>query len=178
MYTFKGWENNKINAFPSKRCISNEKTCYCYIFYNENHTNIPAHNLLIREFYLLKSILAYCGYSPTSPFFLLLSEHKHSDNATNLNSENARSRMVASLLGNIGIGTKKDESSTVCIWTAGFHHVMAHSRLVRVLKLMNHYFFNYFPNFFRLQQATDTGVHLHLLRGKGGWGIELRTLPP
>jgi hypothetical protein len=25
---------------------------------------------------LLKNILAYCGYSPTSPFFLLLSEHK------------------------------------------------------------------------------------------------------
>jgi len=24
---------------------------------------------------LLKNILAYCGYSPTSPFFLLLSEH-------------------------------------------------------------------------------------------------------
>ena len=36
----------------------------------------------IRKFYLLKKcILACCGYSPTSPFFLLLSEHKHSDNA-------------------------------------------------------------------------------------------------
>ena len=30
---------------------------------------------------LLKNILAYCGYSPTSPFFLLLSEHKQCDNA-------------------------------------------------------------------------------------------------
>jgi len=49
---------------------------------------------------LLKNILAYCGYSPTSPFFLLLSEHRHCDN-DNLNSENARSRMVASLQGSV-----------------------------------------------------------------------------
>jgi len=27
---------------------------------------------VIRKFYLLKNILAYCGYPPTSPFFLLL----------------------------------------------------------------------------------------------------------
>jgi len=32
---------------------------------------------------LLKNILAYCGYSPTSRFFVLLSEHKHCDNASN-----------------------------------------------------------------------------------------------
>jgi hypothetical protein len=42
-------------------------------------------------------ILPYCGYSSTSPFFLLLSENKHCDNAaTNSNSENAKSRMVVS----------------------------------------------------------------------------------
>jgi len=63
---------------------------------------------VIRKFYLLKNILAYCRYSPTSPFFLLLSEHKHCDNtATNSNSENARSRMVASLQGSLGMGTKE-----------------------------------------------------------------------
>jgi putative NADPH-quinone reductase len=63
-----------------------------------------------RKFYLLKNILAYCGYSPTSPFFFLLSEHKHCDNtATNSNSENARSRMVAILRGSVGMGTKEDE---------------------------------------------------------------------
>jgi len=50
-----------------------------------------------KEILFVKNILAYCGYSPTSPFFLLLSEHKHCYNATtNWNSENARSRMVAS----------------------------------------------------------------------------------
>jgi len=39
---------------------------------------------------------------------LSLSEHKHCDNAlTNSNSENARSRMVASLRGNVGTATKK-----------------------------------------------------------------------
>jgi len=76
---------------------------------------------------LLKNILAYCGYSLTSPFFLLLSEHKHCDNAaTNSNSENARSRMAASLRGSVGMGTREDESSTGCIWAAGFHHVTAH----------------------------------------------------
>jgi len=42
---------------------------------------------------MLKNILAYCGYLLTSPFFLLLSEHKHCDNsATNSNSKNTRSR--------------------------------------------------------------------------------------
>jgi len=46
----------------------------------------------------VKNILSYCGYSPTSPFFLLLSENKHCENAaTYSNSENARSRIVASL---------------------------------------------------------------------------------
>jgi len=60
--------------------------------------------------------------------------------ATNSNSENARSRMVASLRGNVGTGTKEDESSTGRVWAAGFHHVTARSRLARVLKLMNRLF--------------------------------------
>jgi len=38
------------------------------------------------------------------------------------------------------MGTKEDESSTGHIWAAGFYHVMAHSRLVHVLKLMNRLF--------------------------------------
>jgi len=38
MYSLKGRQNNKNHAFPSKRCISNEKNCYFYTFYNENHT--------------------------------------------------------------------------------------------------------------------------------------------
>jgi hypothetical protein len=37
----------------------------------------------------------------------------------------------------VGTGTKEDESSTVHVWAAGFHHVTARSRLARVLKLMN-----------------------------------------
>jgi hypothetical protein len=58
---------------------------------------------VVRKFYLLKNILAYCGYSPTSPFFLSLSDHKHCDNmAINLNSENARSRMVTNVQGSVG----------------------------------------------------------------------------
>jgi len=87
---------------------------------------------------LVKKILAYYGYSLTSPFFLLLFEHKHCNNAaTNSNSENARSRIVASLRGSVGMETKEDESSTGRVWAAGFHHVMARRRLALVLKLMN-----------------------------------------
>ena len=48
--------------------------------------------------------------------------------------------MVASLWGSVGKGTQEDESSTGCIWAAGFHHVTAHSRLARIFKLMNHLF--------------------------------------
>ena len=89
----------------------------------------------------VKEVLGYCGYSPTSPFFLLLSEHKHWDNAaTNSNSENARSRMGRSLRGSGGTGTKEDESSTGRVWAAIFHYVTAHSRLARDLKLMNRLF--------------------------------------
>ena len=81
-----------------------------------------------KKILFVKNILAYCGYSLISPFFLLLSEHKHCDNvATNSSSKNARSRMVASLQGSVGVGTKEDESSTGRVWAAGFHHVMAHS---------------------------------------------------
>ena len=87
---------------------------------------------------MLQNILACCVYSPTSPLFLLCCEHKHCDNAaTNLNSENARSRMVPSVRGSVGTETKKDESSTGRVWAAGFHHVTARSHLVRILKLMN-----------------------------------------
>jgi hypothetical protein len=61
-----------------------------------------------KNIFLLKNILSYWGYSPTSQFFLFLSEHKHCDNAaTNSNSENARSRMEASMLGSVGTGDKE-----------------------------------------------------------------------
>jgi hypothetical protein len=40
-------------------------------------------------------------------------------------------------------GAKEDDSSTGRVWAAGFHHVTALSRLVRILKLMNHLFRNF-----------------------------------
>jgi hypothetical protein len=89
----------------------------------------------------VKKYQAYCGYSPTSPFFLLLSKHKHCDNmATSSNSENARSRMVAILRGSVGTRKKENESSIRHVWAAGFHHVTTHSRLAHVLELMNRLF--------------------------------------
>jgi hypothetical protein len=63
--------------------------------------------------------------------------------ATNVNSENARSRMEASSMGKHGsmsMGSKEDESSTGCVWAAGFHCVTARSHLAHVLKIMNHLF--------------------------------------
>jgi hypothetical protein len=61
-----------------------------------------------KKILIVKNNFAYCGCSPTTPFFLLPSTHKHCDNAaTNSNSENARSRMVASLRGSMGTGTKE-----------------------------------------------------------------------
>jgi hypothetical protein len=47
----------------------------------------------------------------------------------------------------VGTETKKDESSTGRVRTAGFHHVAARSRLARVWKLINHLFL-YFSHFF------------------------------
>jgi hypothetical protein len=71
------------------------------------------HKTCNKNILFVKNILAYCGYSPTFSFFLLLSEHKHCDNAaTNLNSENARRRMLVSFRGSVGTGTNEDESST------------------------------------------------------------------
>jgi len=92
-------------------------------------------------FFVKTYLLDYCDYSPTSPSFLLLSEHKHCHNAaTNSNSEKARSRKVASLWGSMGKGTKEDELSTGRVWAAGFHLGTACSRLALVLKLMNRLF--------------------------------------
>jgi hypothetical protein len=59
---------------------------------------------------------------------------------TNSDSENAKSRIMASLRGSVGTGTKEDESSTGRVWAAGFHRVTARSRLARVLKFTNHLF--------------------------------------
>ena len=88
---------------------------------------------------MLKSVLSCCGYSSTSsPFFMLLSEQRHCDNAaTDWNSENARSRMVSILRGSVGTGAKGDELSTGRVWAAGFHRVTARSGLARVLKPVN-----------------------------------------
>jgi len=48
--------------------------------------------------------------------------------------------MMASLRGSVGTGTKEGESSTGCVWAAGFHRVTASSRLARFLKIMNRLF--------------------------------------
>ena len=70
------------------------KKCYCYTFYNENH-NTYLYITCNKKILFVKKYLSLLWVF--TDFFLLLSENKHCDNAaTNWNSENARSRMVAS----------------------------------------------------------------------------------
>jgi hypothetical protein len=47
------------------------------------------------------------------------------------------------LQGSVSTGANEDESSTGHVWVAGFHHVMARSRLLPALKLMNRLFVLY-----------------------------------
>jgi hypothetical protein len=76
-----------------------------------------------------------------------LSEYKHCSNAAaDVNSKNARRRSQV-LWGSMSTGAKEVESSTGHVWAAGFHPVMARSRLAHVLKLMNCLFIQ-FSNFF------------------------------
>jgi hypothetical protein len=51
------------------------------------------------------------------------------------------------LWGSMSMGTKKYESSTGRIWAAGYHYVIALSRLVHILKLMNHLFLQFSNSF-------------------------------
>jgi hypothetical protein len=44
------------------------------------------------------------------------------------------------------MGRKEEESSTGCIWAAGFHHVMARSCLALILKLVNRLSSLWFPS--------------------------------
>jgi hypothetical protein len=44
------------------------------------------------------------------------------------------------LRGGVSMVAKEDESSNERVWAAGFHHVTAHSRLARILKVMNRLF--------------------------------------
>jgi len=44
--------------FPSKRCISNEKTCYCYTFYNENHMHVHLYITCNKKILFVKKYLS------------------------------------------------------------------------------------------------------------------------
>ena len=90
---------------------------------------------------------------------MLPSEHKHYDNVTtNSNSENARSRMVASVKGSVFKWTKEYESSTGRVSAAGFHHVTARSGLARVLKLMKRLFLSFSKYFSGRGKPWITGT--------------------
>jgi len=113
--------------------------------------------------FVKKNILTYCGYLPNSLFFLLLSEHKHCDNAaTNSNSENARSRIVASLCGSVGKWTKEDESSSARVCAAGFHHVNGSFWLGALFETYEPFIYSFFQIFFsglgkrRMTETADS----------------------
>jgi hypothetical protein len=63
--------------------------------------------------------------------------------------------------GSVSMGAKEVESSTGCIWAAGFHHLIAHSQLMCSLKPTNHLLLS-FKNFCgghgkpQITETTDT----------------------
>jgi hypothetical protein len=80
----------------------------------------------------------------------------------------------------MGTGAKEDETSTGRVLAAGFHHVMACSRLTGILKLTNRLFL-YFSNFGGGHivpwitenmdtESVDTGACLYLV---GSLNIEM-----
>ena len=114
-----------------------------------------------KKILFVKKILAYCGYSPASPFFFLFSAYTHCDyTATNSNSENARRRMVANLRGSVGTGKKMSH-------VLGAFLLLDFTMLRPVLawrafwNLWTVYFFN-FPIFFRPAVNCGCGVRLYL----------------
>ena len=72
-----------------------------------------------------------------------LSEHKHCDDAATTVIQTARTLEAEwwqVCEESVGTGKKEGESSTGRVWAAGFHDVMARSRLARVFKLTNRLF--------------------------------------
>ena len=119
MHSFKGWQNNKIHAFPSKRCISNKNHVFCSG--NLSHKIPPPHFNHILNFHFLtngKDITASLRLRSNTTITTLtlwghyygkwgLSEHQHCNNTiTNVNSRNARSRMKTSSAGKYGCSDK------------------------------------------------------------------------
>ena len=87
-------------------------------------------------------------------FSILIAFWTHCDNAaTNSNSENAKSRMVASLQGSVGTGTKEDESSVGLLDFTTLRPILAWM----FWNLWTIYFFN-FPNFFQAEVNCGYGV--------------------
>ena len=149
MYSFKGWQNNKNHAFPSKRCICNKKNVLLLHILQWKSYIRTCTQPFNRKFYLLKNIFAYCGYSPTSPFFLLLSEHKHCDNTATNSTARTLEAGWWQVCGETLVWGQRKMSQVLGAFGL-LDHITAHSRLVCILKFMNCYFLN-FPNFFRPQ---------------------------
>jgi len=162
MYRFKRWQNNINHAFPSNRCISNEKL---FIHFTMKIIRTYLYITCNKKIWFVKKYLSLLWVFTDFSVLLVAFWTQCDTTATNSNSENARSRMVASLRGSVGTGidhlvqgtgTREDESSSGRVWAARFHHVTARPRLARVLKLMNSLFSKCF---FR---AADTGVRLYI----------------
>jgi hypothetical protein len=119
------------------------------------------------EVCLLKTILANFGSSPACPFLLLLSEHKHCDNvATNSNSENARSRLVASLRCKRGYwdkGRRVKYWARLGCWISPCYDPFS---LTARFETYEHFVSLIIPNFFFVPRPTafiesaDMGFHL------------------
>jgi len=114
---------------------------------------------------LLKNILAYYGYSSTSPFFLLLSEHNHCDNAaTNSNSENARSKFA----GKRGHGQRKMSQVLGAFGLLDFTTLRPVLAWRAFWNLRTVYFFNFPTFFFGPRPTVDNWNFGYWIRGDGG----------
>jgi len=136
MYSFKGWQNNKNNAFSSKRCTSNEKTCYCYTVYYENRTTYLyiTYNkkvLFVKKYFTL--LWVFTDFPILLFYFLNINTAITRQLIRTARTLEAEWWQVCG--GSVGTGTKEDESSTGHSWAAGFHHITDRSRLARVFKL-------------------------------------------
>jgi hypothetical protein len=130
---------------------------YRYITCNKKIIRTYRYITCNKKILFVKNMLAYCGYSPTSPFFLLLSELKHCDNpATNSNSDNARSRILASVRGSVGTGTKKISQVLGAFGLLDFTMSRPVLAWRAFLKLWTFYFLNFQFFFFGLRPTAET----------------------
>ena len=159
----KPYDNSKISH---PRCVYINNRC--------GYQSITQQYLKKDVHPLLNIFFRYCCVVDWYPHLLFL--NKHCDNAaTTSNSENARSRTVASLRGRVCTGTKEAESSTGWVCAVGFHHVTARSAWRACWNFWTVYFCNFFNFFFRT--AANRGYGGPPVQNSNGYSRTIKWRP-